>query len=228
MKYELQLQARKLRCEGKSINLIAKQLGVSKSSVSLWVKDINLTEEQKIKLTEAKSYNFKYGTNETKKQNALNQRQSFQEIGKLKANEKNLLHCMGCMLFWAEGSKHKNKITFTNSDVNMMKLFVKFLKESLQVQNEQISILINCYLHEHKEIEKVNNFWIQELDLEGAYFIKPTIKITQEPINNNGVCSITVHSTKLAQQLYGAIQEYAGFDNGLCLENKRSRKLNKS
>lgn len=226
MKYEQQLQAKKLRTEGKSINLIAKQLGVSKGSVSLWVKDIILTEDQKIKLSEAKSYNFRYGTNEVKKQNALKQRQNYQEIGKLKAQEKELLHCMGCMLFWAEGSKNKNKIAFTNSDVNMMKLFVKFLKESLKVQNKQISIRINCFLHDLKDMENVHAFWIQELNLEGAIFNKPTIKITKEPITNNGVCCITVHNTELAQQLYGAIQTYADFNNGLCLDNKRTRKKN--
>jgi len=223
MKFEKQLEAQKLRREGKAITYIAKELGVSKSSVSLWVKDIQLTDEQKQQLTSAKSYNFKDELGEKKKEAALNLRKTYQEEGKQQALTGNLLHCMGCMLFWAEGTKNKNTITFTNSDVNMMKLFIKFLHECLNVTNKQISVHINCYLPKKEDIEKVNNFWIEQLNIAGAKFIKPTIKITKQEILNNGVCRVTIHNTKLVQQIYGAIQAYVGFDNGLGLENKRTR-----
>jgi len=50
MKKELKKRARKLRKEGESVGKISKILQVSKGSVSLWVRDIELTEEQKEKL----------------------------------------------------------------------------------------------------------------------------------------------------------------------------------
>jgi hypothetical protein len=46
-KPEKQKQARVLRQQGLSIRAITKQLGVAKSSVVLWVKEIELTDEQK-------------------------------------------------------------------------------------------------------------------------------------------------------------------------------------
>ena len=45
-----QFNARELRKKGKSMKEIAKKLKVSKGSVSLWCKDIELTENQKLKL----------------------------------------------------------------------------------------------------------------------------------------------------------------------------------
>src|SRR3990172_2835526 len=45
-------KARALRKRGKSINQIVKEAGLTKSSVSLWVRDIVLTKAQKNKLSE--------------------------------------------------------------------------------------------------------------------------------------------------------------------------------
>lgn len=51
MKQDKRAEARRLRQEqGLSVNQICKQLGVAKSSVSVWVRDIQLTEEQKAEL----------------------------------------------------------------------------------------------------------------------------------------------------------------------------------
>ena len=45
-KYELKAKAQALRREGVSINEIKDKLGISKSTVSFWCKDIILTEAQ--------------------------------------------------------------------------------------------------------------------------------------------------------------------------------------
>jgi aspartate carbamoyltransferase regulatory subunit len=223
MKFDKQVEARRLRSEGKSIRYITEKLCVSKSSVSVWVRDIKLTDQQKEQLTSNRSYNFKDVLSISKRELALNLRKEYQEEGKKQIIDNDLLHCMGCMLFWAEGTKHKNKISFTNSDVNMLKLFVRFLTEKLGVKNEQIVLRINCFLKEKKDITNVNNYWIEQLNLPEAKFIKPTIKLTTNTIANYGVCQITVWSTKLAQNVYGSIQAYGGFNNGMCLDNKRTR-----
>lgn len=225
MKFDKQVKAKELRQQGKSINFIADELQVSKSSVSVWVKDIILTDQQIQDLLRNKRGNF-IEANKVKSTKALVKRQSCQEAGKQKAKEQNLLHCMGCMLFWAEGSKSKNQIAFTNSDIHMMKLFARFLKESLGVKSEQISMRINCFLNNESEIDSVHDYWIKELDIDGCNIHKPTIKITNESVDNFGVCCLMVFDTILAQELYGAIQEYGGFNNQMCLNNKRTRKIN--
>jgi transcriptional regulator with XRE-family HTH domain len=47
-KFQLKIQAREIRKKGISIVQIAKQLGVTKGSVSLWCRDIVLSPEQQM------------------------------------------------------------------------------------------------------------------------------------------------------------------------------------
>lgn len=224
MKYDKQIAAKKLRQDGKPITFIAKQLGVSKGSVSLWVQDIKLTEEQIKNFKRKKINNLQnYNSSNIKHNEALQVRQNYQIQGREKAKEKDLLHCMGCMLFWAEGAKKKNLVSFCNSDVNMLKLFVAFLKQKCDVLSTNITMYVNCFLTIKNDINNVEKYWIEQLDLHGCKIGKHTCKITNNPIHNYGICTITVCNTKLAQQLYGAIQEYGQFDNGLCINNKRTR-----
>ena len=50
MKKDLQIKARNLRKEGYSINELQKILGVSKSSISLWVRSVPLSEKAQVRL----------------------------------------------------------------------------------------------------------------------------------------------------------------------------------
>jgi len=40
------------------------------------------------------------------------------------------------MLYWAEGSRNRNKIVFTNSDPAMARFFVEFIREYETTTNE--------------------------------------------------------------------------------------------
>ena len=37
------------------------------------------------------------------------------------------------MLYWGEGSKARNGVVFTNADVDMLRFFLRFLRESYGV-----------------------------------------------------------------------------------------------
>jgi transposase len=52
VKTEERLLARELRAAGRSIKEIEQQLLVSRSSVSLWVRDVELGPEQRARLIE--------------------------------------------------------------------------------------------------------------------------------------------------------------------------------
>jgi predicted transcriptional regulator len=227
MKLEQKIQAQKLRKQGISINDIAKQLNVSKSSVSTWVKDIILTSEQ-IKELEKQNpiYNKQLHGSQVKANNARKQRLQYQNEGMLKAKEGNLLHQAGCMLYWAEGAKSKNQCKFVNSDIEMLKLFMSFLRKILNISNDKITFTINCYTTNGLTKSDIENFWFNILDLnssnlrKGQENNKPRSSTNQ--IRHNkliyGIVSISVNSTQLVQHIYGAIQEYANFSNNYMLK----------
>src|SRR5687767_1433576 len=91
-------QARRLRREeGMSIIEIAQLIGVAKSSVSTWVRDIQLTPEQ-IQRLEANS-DIVRAQHLGSKANVLKHRalrQQYQNEGRIKAREQELLHLQGC------------------------------------------------------------------------------------------------------------------------------------
>ena len=107
MKLMEQQEARRVRRdEGLSLNEIAARLQVSKSSVSLWVRDIVLTEPQIARLTAQNPlYNGQMRSSQLSRMRSRAVRAGYQEAGRQRARQADSLHMAGCMLYWAEGSK---------------------------------------------------------------------------------------------------------------------------
>ena len=215
MRRETRENARQLRRQGMSVNAIAKAVGASKGSVSTWVRDIVLTEEQ---IAELKRNQKQWGGQnrgaQTNRRKALEKRKGYQEAGRAKAREGSPLHMTGCMLYWAEGAKSRNNLYFVNSDPNMMLLYIRFLREELGVDDSQMSLTIHCHIPE--DIERIETYWTDLLQLPKLNLCKTQIKKGSDTRRNilvNGVCGIRVSRTELVMHIFGAIQEYGGFDN---------------
>ena len=213
-------EARRLRREqGLSIKEIAQQLHVSKSSVSQWVRDIQLTNEQLRTL----EYRHHHHANQRNGSRAVAEkyrelRRKYQEEGRIKARERDPLHVAGCMLFWAEGKKNRNALSLVNSDPDMLVFFMRFLCECLHVADDDVVIHINCYTDNGLSIVDIEKYWLSLLRLPSTSLRKSVVN--QPPISSSqrgrklpyGVCAISVYKTRLVQHVYGAIQEYIGID----------------
>lgn len=123
------------------------------------------------------------------------------------------------MLYWAEGAKRRNTIQFTNSDPRMLILFRKFLTQCLAIERDEISMSINVYTNNGLTIEEIERHWLERLDLPSTSVRKHMLN--HMPTSSSGraknklpygVVTLSVHSTWMVQHIYGAIQEYAGFD----------------
>src|SRR5947209_20536588 len=124
MKTEQRAKAEELRSLGLSMREIERRLGVARSTVSLWVREIELTDRQRADLvaqglsarSRARSGYYRA------------RRRQYQEEGRQAARVGEWLHAAGCMLFWAEGSKHRNAVQLSNSDPAMIDFFAGFLR----------------------------------------------------------------------------------------------------
>lgn len=214
-KPEKRKKAQDLRRQGWSIRSIEKELGVSKSSVSRWTRDIELSDEQQKNLKRNQIEKvLKKGSQANSKKHLL-QRRNHQVSGREYARLNRPLHLKGCMLYWAEGSKDRNRLEFVNSDIHMMALFVKFLRHELKVTNDIISIRITCHATQQEKINMIEAFWLQLLKLPKKALRKTQIKIGTTSRRNKlkyGMCSIRVDRTELVQHIFGAIQEYGNFE----------------
>ncbi len=218
MKRETRLKARELRQQGHSIGDIAFMLGIAKSTVSLWVRDIELTELQVEHLKEKiRTYGAQNKGASTNRKNAKAQRIVFQDQGRIKARENSPLHLAGCMLYWAEGAKDRNTFYFVNSDANMLQLCMRFLREEMAICEADITIRIHCHFNDPFEMRRVEQYWLETLQLPVTAIRKTLFKQGSEKSKHvlaNGVCAIRIlKSTHLVQHVFGAIQEYGGFEN---------------
>ena len=107
---------------------------------------------------------------------------------------------------WAEGSKQKDTnpstgIIFTNSDPNMLKLFLKWLSV-LDISEDMLTIEI--YVHENRksEVLKFKRWWAEQLDISPnkitrVYFKRDKIKTNRKNIKDlyHGLLRITVSSS---------------------------------
>jgi predicted transcriptional regulator len=207
--------------EGLSIKKIKELLNVSQSTVSKWVRDVELSEEQKDKLYNNSRNGLEKATESVIKRNR-DKRLEYQEEGRLKAKEFKPLHIMGCMLYWAEGFKrhNKNAVIFTNSDPYMIKIFIEFLTKELHVDKADILLNINCYVDNGIEQRKIEEYWLNFTGVSAENLRKTQInkipKSSKGYKKNKlpyGVCVIKVHNTKTIQHIYGSIQEYCNFIN---------------
>jgi hypothetical protein len=216
--------ARELRDAGEPYKRIAARLGVSVNSADRWTRDIELTHEQKKRNQKGPRgpQNPLHVARRAEAWRRLHRvrRRSYQEQGRRRARQRDPLHMAGCMLYWAEGSKQRNTLTFANSDVEMVRFFVLFLKVGLGVQPDHCRVRLNVYTNNGLPLKEIERHWLRALELPRScirghslnHYPTSTSGKRQRKLPY-GVCSLTVaRSTHLVQHIYGAIQEYAGFE----------------
>jgi transposase-like protein len=208
--------ARELRSQGRSIKAIARELHIAQSTASVWVHDVPLTEEQRERLA-ALTDRQRAGL-ATSTRRAREARLQAQALGRLVARVDEPLHRAGCMLYWAEGSKNRNAVIFTNSDDGMMGFFLRFLRECYEVTDDQVRLSVNCFLNNGKTLREIEAWWLGSLGLPPSSLAKATVnrpssasKGVRRPLVH-GTARLTVWSTRIVQSIYGAIQEYAGIE----------------
>jgi transposase-like protein len=210
------LEARRLRQEdGLAIKEIARVVGVSLSSVSLWVRDIELDAVKNASMRSRAARR----RGEATAARARTLRRNAQERGREQARQGDPLHLAGCMLYWAEGSRERNAVIFTNSDPEMVRIFVRFMRECFAVPDEKFRITCNLFADHFERQRAIEDFWLDVTALPrrrlNTSIVNVYSKHSKKKRRNklpHGTCRAVVCDTQILQSIYGAIQEYGGFD----------------
>ncbi len=215
-------KAIKLRKKGESISEISRILGVSKGSVSVWVRDVIISAsalnllKSKIKINGHAGRIKGACANQQKKTDALESafRHAVSALGNL--TERDLL-LLGIGLFWAEGNKKGSRFVFSNSDPGMILFMIKFLKHCMGVVHDDLyaSVQIN-QIHQSRS-EKIILYWCKTLGLKkdrilGPYFIKSkSVKIYDNSDTYYGILRLQVRrSSILHYRILGYIRSLSG------------------
>src|SRR3972149_5135644 len=128
------------------------------------------------------------------------------------------LHVAGVMLYWAEGDRgSRNAARISNSDPEVLKLFMRFLRECLDVPDEQVSVTCHLFADHLDRQWEIEQFWLDALQLPRARLCKSFVnvysKYSQKKRQNKlsyGTTRGSVHSTRVVQSIYGSIQGDGG------------------
>jgi predicted transcriptional regulator len=157
VKTDAQRRARELRADGWSVKDTERELGVSRASVSAWVRTVELTPDQRLRLI-ARSRLGPIVAVPKKAAAAREKRRGYQENGRRLARERGVHYAAGCMLYWAEGTKGRNSARVTNSDPEVLVFFAKFLRTEFAVQDTAMTFRCNLFADHAAHVYEIETF----------------------------------------------------------------------
>ncbi|MCL5004651.1 MAG: hypothetical protein M1170_01755 [Patescibacteria group bacterium] len=206
MKFQEKLIAVQLRKRGWSYKKILTKIKVAKSTLSLWLRDVELTFQQKEKLLKGREKS-RYAGAKARQRQRIEKTEKIINVAKEEAKIlfKNPLFSSGLMLYWAEGAKSNESIKFSNSDPIMIKFMMKWFRDICNVPEKKIRIAVHMHeLHCRKDIEqywsKITNIPLKQFQ---KTYIKPTSLKHRKNILYNGTCSVVIADRDLFRKIQG-------------------------
>lgn len=214
MKTKEKETAIKLRQEGMSLKTISMRLSVAKSTVSLWTKDIALSEVASALIAKA------YTNGQRASQISLRARTSALlveastiatvTVSKTAFNaDESLVLCS--LLYWCEGGKapNDNDLRFTNSDPGLISTYLSLLRKSTPVREEKFRILMHLHGY-HDEFTQLD-FWSKVTRIPKEQFNKTYWKPNtgkRKRTNYQGCINVYYHDVKIARMVYATARAF--------------------
>lgn len=177
---DLQARARELRGQGLDYEEIAAALGVAKSSVSLWVRDLprpaRLSYEECRKRSAEGARRYWAAERPVRAAaRAATRETAAAQTGALTDRE---MVIAGAIAYWCEGGKSKpyrrdDRVIFTNSDPGLIRFFLRFLDVA---GTPHTRLRFRICIHESADVEAAQQFWLDVTGATANQFATPALK----------------------------------------------------
>lgn len=200
------------------MNEIVRELGVSKASVSLWVRNISLTPVQRKKLT---LRGFSVDAIEKRRLNRIASTLSARRILMEHAAEdipslsEHELWLVGIALYWGEGGKtNRGMARISNSDPAVIKIMMRFFREICHVPEQKFRGHVHTF--SHLNAKKSETYWSAVSRIPRKQLYKTYVKQSAASKNKrdtlpHGTFQIYVCDTKLFFKIIGWIEKLKTF-----------------
>lgn len=216
-------QAIIFRKRGMSYRDILENIPVAKSTLSLWLRQVHLSQEQRQRLTEKRKAAQLRGAETRHRQRLLQteiiKREAREKINRLSDYEKLLI---GSALYWAEGSKQREGrwgtgVIFANSDPHMLRMFRRWLFDVASISENDLVYEIFLHKNHIKRLKEIRRFWAHTFNISVRKFQKIYYK-RHNPKNNRknngnkyyGLVRIRVRASSALNR------KIAGWIEGIC------------
>ena len=159
-----QVRARELRAAGWTMPAIAAELGVARSSVSYWVRDMPYVRPPRTGANRGPNRLQQAKTAEIERLRA----EGTATIGQLSDRE---LLVAGLALYIGEGAKKDGLVSFADSDPAIIAFYCAWFRYFFEPDHSRLRIRV--YLHEDCDLNEANTFWSQLSDIPVTQFSAP-------------------------------------------------------
>ena len=190
-----------LRKQGKSYSQIKKNLGISKSTLSYWLRDYPLSKQRIKELRDNNEQRIEKFRETMRKKKERRLFRVYEEQKKIifPFTQRDFF-IAGLFLYWGEGGKTRfSNISISNTDPSVLKFFINWLIKIFRISKKKLKI--SLHLYKDMDIEKEMKFWSQCLDIPISQFYKPYIKKTKKSNINHkggfghGTCNVELSGT---------------------------------
>lgn len=209
--YELKDDAVRLRKRGFSIRKIERRLGIPRSTLSGWFRNIKLSPKQKQKLSKdwknslVKARKKAVLWHNEQKQKRLDEaeKKALQVLKNINTDDSNIIELSLAMLYYGEGTKKTDETAIGNSDPLILKFFLAMLKNVYNLDVRKIRCELN--LRADQDPEKMKRFWARTLKLPLSSFKRVYIDKRTEGSKTypyyKGVCNIKCGNVAIQRKL---------------------------
>lgn len=184
--FEFKERAVFLRKSGTSIGVIERTLGVPRSTLSGWFRNIKLTKKQKAKIMKNASVIMSRARvkaviwhNKQKENRILKaEEEAFLTLSRLDIKNKDTLELALSFLYMGEGAK-KDLTSMSNSNPLVLKFFIRCLKLLYDIETKDLKC--NIHIRNDQSGELLKKYWSRELKI---------------PIKNFGACLVDKRTVK--------------------------------
>jgi len=215
MKAQLHLQekARIMRNSGDSYSEIAEKLSVSKSSISIWCRDVQMSEINKARIRKIALAGARKGRKkwadmrraQKKEFLALIAIETKKDIGPLSKRDRFIA---GLMLYAGEGDKTQERVGMSNSNPQILQLILSWFEEFLQLDRRDF--YVHLYLHVGRSERKAKAFWATTLRINQeqiVYVYRPVPHVSRKKnVHEFGVCAVRMNDVVSHRKLMGWVR----------------------
>lgn len=203
---EIKKLAVQKRKAGYSLSEIASELHISKSTSSLWLHSIPLSEKGIRRLTKKKILG-QYKTilirqERRKRQTALIENNAMVTIKTIRLS-KRLSKLLCALIYYCEGVKGAdNHVTFINSDPGLVRLFLSLFRKAFSLDEKKFRILMHLHAYHSERTQKL--FWNKITNIPFNQFLRTYRKSnTKKRIRENyqGCVSIRYYDVIIIRAL---------------------------
>jgi Homeodomain-like domain len=196
-----QQAARQLRGQGWTLSDIADRLGVARSSVSVWVRDVEFETAPRRRARR-------------RGPNALQQRKAaeidalrHEGVARMGVLGRQAFLAAGAALYAGEGSKRDGAVHFANSDPRLVAFFCSWLRAFFSVTESRLRVSV--YLHEGLDLDAAQSHWAQVTGIPPSQFRQGYRAVADGSIRTNkhayGCAYVIYNCSKTHRAIMGLV-----------------------